>query len=234
MLGPPVRNGEGEVVAGTAERAIVLLSGGVDSAVALWWAKARGWDIEPLTFEYFGRPGREHAAIDALVSRAGVRPAVHVDLPFLKEVDDLKKEGFSNRVLLDAPEGYIPARNLIFYSLAAYRAELEGVRYLVGGHNGIDPEAFPDASPGFFLALNDLFRKALWSAARTPVETVVPLAGKPKGEVVRTGLAMGVPFESTWSCYWDRPVHCGTCRSCRERKEAFAAAGAPDPVPYDA
>ena len=215
-------------------RAIVLLSGGVDSAVALWWAKGRGWDVEPLTFSYFGRPRNEDVAIDALVVRAGVRPPRHVDLPFLKEVDDLRKEGFGNRVLVDSPEGYIPARNLIFYSLAAYFAELEGVRYLVGGHNGIDPEAFPDASPQFFQHLNRVFGMSLWSAERTPVEAVIPLSGKPKDEVVRMGLSMEVPFEVTWSCYWDRDRHCGTCASCRERKGAFAAAGAVDPVAYDA
>src|SRR3989475_6023017 len=83
------------------ERAIVLLSGGVDSAVALWWAKKQGWDIRPLTFDYFGRPKRENEAVRALTSQAETAPIRHVDLPFLKEVDDLRKEGFENRILLD-------------------------------------------------------------------------------------------------------------------------------------
>ena len=72
------------------ERAIVLLSGGIDSAVTLWWAKARGWDLRPLTFDYFGRPKREHGAITALTQQVGVENARHVELPFLKEVDDLR------------------------------------------------------------------------------------------------------------------------------------------------
>lgn len=216
------------------EQAIVLLSGGVDSAVALWWAKAQGWDVRPLTFEYFGRPRRENTAIDALVARAGIRPARRVDLPFLKEIDDVRKEGLPNRVLLASPEGYIPARNLIFYSLAAYHAEIDGARYIVGGHNGTDPEAFPDSSPAFFETLNRVFHASLWAASKTPVETVIPLSGKPKEDVVRMGLAMDVPFEVTWSCYWDRDRHCGTCASCRERRAAFAATGTRDPVPYDA
>ena len=110
------------------ERAIVLLSGGVDSAVALWWAKKQGWDIRPLTFDYFGRPKRENEAVRALTSQAETAPIRHVDLPFLKEVDDLRKEGFENRVLLDSPEGYIPGRNLIFYGLAGYYAELAAAR----------------------------------------------------------------------------------------------------------
>lgn len=215
------------------ESAIVLLSGGVDSAVALWWAKARGWSVRTLTFDYFGRPRREHAAIEALAARARVAPPERVDLPFLKEVDDLREAGLQNPALEASPEGYIPARNLIFYSLAAYHAELAGTRYLVGGHNGVDPEAFPDASPRFFEDLNRLLGRGLWSARITPVEVVVPLRGMSKADVVRMGLSMDVPFDVTWSCYWDREVPCGRCLSCRERQEAFAEAGAEDPAPYD-
>src|SRR2546427_3225484 len=216
------------------ERAIVLLSGGVDSAVALWWAKKQGWDIRPLTFDYFGRPKRENEAVRALTSQAGTAPIRHVDLPFLKEVDDLREEGFENRVLLDSPEGYIPGRNLIFYGLAGYYAELDAARYLVGGHNGVDPESFPDSSPKFFNFLNSVFHLSLWSYDKAPVQILVPLSGKSKEEVVRMGLEMNVPFDVTWSCYWDRAVHCGTCVSCRERREAFAAVGAVDPVEYEA
>lgn len=216
------------------DRAIVLLSGGVDSAVTLSWAKQRGLDIRPLTFDYFGRPVQEHRAIDALTSKAGLGRTRHVDLPFLKEVDDLRKEGFENRVLLDSPEGYIPGRNLIFYGLAGYYAELDGVRYIVGGHNGIDPESFPDSSPKFFNFLNSVFHLSLWSYDKSPVQILVPLSGKSKEDVVRMGLEMKVPFEATWSCYWDREVHCGVCASCRERKEAFRAVGVADPVRYEA
>lgn len=216
------------------DRAIVLLSGGVDSAVALWWAKKQGWDIRPLTFDYFGRPKREDAAVRMLSSRAGTADVRHVDLPFLKEVDDLRKEGFENRILLDSPEGYIPGRNLIFYGLAGYYAELDAARYLVGGHNGVDPESFPDSSPKFFNFLNSVFHLSLWSYDRSPVQILVPLSGKSKEEVVRMGLEMKVPFDITWSCYWDRAVHCGTCVSCRERKDAFAALGLEDPVEYEA
>ncbi len=215
------------------DRAIVLLSGGIDSAVTLWWAKDQGWDVQPLSFDYFGRPKREHAAIEALARRAAVRPVRVVDLPFLKEVDDLRQAGLDNPALEESPEGYIPARNMIFYSLAAYFAELEGTRYLVGGHNGTDPESFPDASPKFFDHLNRLLGMSLWSHERSPVEVVVPLAGLSKEDVLRMGQKLGVPFEATWSCYWDQDVHCGSCVSCTERREAFAAIGARDPVPYE-
>lgn len=231
MLPERARTGHGGV---PVDRAIVLLSGGIDSAVTLWWARSKGWDIRPLTFDYFGRPKREHDALGALTSRAGLDPARHVDLPFLKEVDDLRKEGIDNPVLRGSPEGYIPGRNLIFYGLASYYAEVDGVRYIVGGHNGVDPESFPDSSPKFFNFLNSIYRLGLWSYVQSPVQVVVPLSGKTKEEVVRMGLEMEVPFAVTWSCYWDRDVHCGTCASCVERREAFRAVGAEDPVEYAA
>ena len=214
------------------DRAIVLLSGGVDSAVTLWWAKQKGWDISPLTFDYFGRPRHERRAVHALTTAARTRPVRSVDLPFLKEVDDLRKEGIQNARLLESPEGYIPGRNLIFYGLAGYYAELDGVRYIVGGHNGIDPESFPDSSPKFFNFLNSVFHLSLWSYDKSPVQILVPLSGKSKEEVVRLGLDMNVPFDVTWSCYWDREVHCGTCVSCRERRDAFSKVGIDDPVEY--
>jgi 7-cyano-7-deazaguanine synthase len=215
------------------EEAIVLLSGGIDSAVALWWAKRQGWDVQPLAFDYFGRPGHERTAIEGLAKAARARPIRSVDLSFLKEVDDLRPSGFANPRLKDSPEGYIPARNLIFYGLAAYFAELDGARYLIGGHNGADPESFPDANPKFFDFLNDVFRLSLWSYASSPVQVLAPLGGKSKEEVLRMGLKLRVPFELTWSCYWDREIHCGTCVSCEERKEAFAAIGTKDPVAYE-
>ena len=214
------------------EKAVVLLSGGIDSAVSLWWAKARGWDVRPLTFHYFRRPPQEVAATRKLIGIAKVPKLMEMDLPFLREVDDLKGEGLENRALLDSPEGYIPARNLVFYALAAYVAEPIGARWVIGGHNGSDPESFPDASPRFFDFLNSMYRLGLWSYDKTPAQILLPLSGKSKVEVVRLGLDLGVPFEHTWSCYWDRDVHCGTCASCRERREAFKALGVKDPVAY--
>ena len=146
---------------------------------------------------------------------------------------DLRPSGFENLALNESPEGYIPARNLIFYSLASYYAELDGTPFQVGGHNGTDPESNPAASPKYFGALNGLLGMSLWSSRTSPVEVVLPLAGKAKEEVLRLGRGLGVPFELTWSCYWDQGIHCGTCVSCKERREAFAAVGLEDPAPYE-
>ena len=213
-------------------KALVLLSGGIDSAVCLWWARRQGWDLLPLTVDYHERPAAELRAIRDLLAAVGTKDLVRVPMPFLKDVSDLKKEGLGNGLLHAAPDSYIPARNMIFYALAGYYAETLGTGLIVGGHNGIDPETFPDSSPDFFTHVNSLYRLGLWSYPRNQVAIRLPLAGKPKEEVVQMGLDFSVPFERTWSCYFDGDRHCGRCPSCQERREAFRRLGVPDPVPY--
>ena len=215
------------------EKAVVLLSGGIDSTVSLYWAKKQGWDVRPLTFHYFRRPPQEVVATRRVLKASGIENLREIDLPFLKEVDDMRATGLENAVLSQSPEGYIPARNMVFYALAAYEAEPAGARWVIGGHNGSDPEAFPDASPKFFNFLNATYRLGLWSYPRAPVQILLPLSGKSKVDVVKLGLELKVPLELTWSCYWDREKHCGTCASCRERREAFAALGLDDPLEYE-
>lgn len=212
-------------------KALLLLSGGIDSAVALWHALEKSWEMNCLTFDYHRRPPGEHRAMEALLQAAGDLPLRTVHLPFLKEVADLGAD-IQNPGLRGAPEGYIPARNLVFYALALNEGERIGARYIVGGHNGGDSEVFPDANPQFFGSLNALVTSSLWSSKANPMEIYIPLAGMSKVEVLRTGERMGVPFELTWSCYWDGERHCGQCESCRERRAAFAAAGMADPTSY--
>ena len=215
-------------------KALILLSGGLDSAVCLWWSRRQGWDLLPLTVDYHERPASEVRAVRNLLAAANVGDLVQVPLPFLKEVADLKAEGLANSFLEGAPDAYIPARNMIFYAIAGYYAETLGAQLILGGHNGIDPETFPDSSPDFFTHVNSLYRLGLWSYPRERVSIRLPLAGKPKEEVVDMGRSLGVPFELTWSCYFDRTMHCGRCPSCLERRAAFRNLGVPDPVAYEA
>jgi 7-cyano-7-deazaguanine synthase len=185
-----------------------------------------------LTVDYHARPAAEVRAVRSLLAAVGARDLLQVPLPFLKEVDDLKKDGLENALLSEAPDAYIPARNMIFYAVAGYYAETLGTPLVVGGHNGIDPETFPDSSPDFFTHVNSLYRLGLWSYPKSHVSIKLPLAGKPKEEVVDLGIELGVPFERTWSCYFDGERHCGRCPSCVERQEAFRRLGRSDPVPY--
>lgn len=212
------------------EKAIVLLSGGIDSAVAFWWAREQGWAPYPVTINYHRRPSREIAAVDTLCARlTGAAPLRTVELPFLREVDDLRETGIAD-ALSDVPGTYVPARNLIFYSIAAHYAEVEGAPWIVGGHNGGDAQLFPDAAPSFFESLNALLAQGLLSAPTVPIAIVNPLHGLSKAEVLQQGVSLGVPLEVTWSCSLDGEEPCGTCHSCRERHEAFLEAGLADPL----
>ena len=201
--------------------AVVLLSGGLDSAVALYWARREGHLLHPLEVEYPQRPRRERAAAEALARALDVERTV-VALPFLREVEADTPVG--------PPRGYIPARNFIFYSIAAHEADARGASLIVGGHNRDDGARFPDARRTFFDALELLLADGLWSARERPLRIVLPLADKDKAETVRLGLSLGVPFEHTWSCYEDGDLPCRRCPSCDERARAFAACGVADPL----
>ncbi len=206
-------------------RAIVLLSGGLDSAVALYWARSQGWHLLPIEFEYYQRPERERRACRDLWAHAGIKEGIVVPVPFLREAVDIPPQELNNPALAGSPQGYIPLRNLIFYALAAYHAEIRGARYIVGGHNRTDCESFPDAGSTFWEQLNQIFRLAIWSHCAIKTEIVLPLLEMEKAAVLRLGSRLGVPFDLTWSCYFDADHPCGTCESCLERDRAFAAAG---------
>ena len=212
-------------------RAIVLLSGGLDSAVTLYWARSRGWEVFPMEFEYFLRPERERRACLELLAHSGIKDRIVVPLQFVREIVDLPAQDLANPFLARAPQGYVPARNLIFYSLSAYQAEILGARYIVGGHNRTDCESFPDAGKAFWDQLNQILKIAIWSYEQVQTEIVLPLIEMGKAEIIRLGAGLGVPFELTWSCYFNAGQPCGACESCVERAQAFAEAGEPDPRP---
>ncbi|MBZ5495252.1 MAG: 7-cyano-7-deazaguanine synthase [Acidobacteriia bacterium] len=206
-------------------RAIVLLSGGVDSAVALYWARSQNWDIFALEFEYYERPERERRSCRDLCTHAGISNRIVAPIQFIREISDIPAPELANPALARAPQGYIPLRNLIFYSLSGYHAEILGARHIVGGHNRTDCESFPDAGKPFWEQLNQIFKIAIWSHSEVQTEIILPLIDMGKAEVVRLGSELRVPFELTWSCYFNADCPCGACASCLERAEAFAAAG---------
>lgn len=208
--------------------ALVLLSGGIDSAVALAHAATEDWDPVAITFDYHDRPEAERVATDRLARRYTHEPPLCVPLPWLREAQDLPRLPAR---LIDAPEGYVPGRNLVYYAIACHYAEVLDASRIVGGHIRPDADAFPDASAAFFDAFDAAAARGLLTARARPVEFVMPLATLTKREVVEKGLRLGVPFQETWSCYWaDRARPCGTCGSCSERADAFAALGRPDPL----
>lgn len=201
-------------------RALVMMSGGIDSAVAMAWAHQKHNELLAVSFLYHLRPFRERLAVQRLLQRYPAK-LFEVPLPFLRESVDLPDP------LPDVPEGYISNRNLIFYSVAGYFAEVHRCDAIVGGHNRGDSEDFPDAAASFFSLLESLINRALLSRK---VGIQLPLSQWTKHEVLEHAIRWGVPLEHTWSCYWDAPVPCGTCASCAERAIAFAELGMADPL----
>jgi len=202
----------------------VLLSGGIDSATALYLTK-KTQGVRTLTFEYSGIAGSELSAARAIASRAGVIEHRKVRLPDLKEAADIP--GFSPQGL---PPTYIPLRNGIFYALAASYAEETGAASIVGGHNRDDAQVFADVSPEFFSSL----QKAFWSGSRIlrreRLRIVRPLKTLRKPQVIRLAASLGVPLELTWSCHRDGEKHCWRCDGCNSRLRCFKEAGVRDPL----
>ena len=202
----------------------MLLSGGIDSATALYLLK-KSRPVRALTFEYNGIAASELRSASAIASRAGVLEHRVVRLPDLREAGDIP--GFRPEGL---PPTYIPLRNSIFYSFAASYAEETGASAIAGGHNKDDMRVFMDVSPEFFGALQEAFVCGSRVLRRNRLKVLRPLRGKTKPEVIRLADSLDVPLELTWSCHRDSPRHCGACDGCLSRRRAFAQAGVRDPL----
>ena len=202
----------------------------MDSATLLYWALQQRYTVHAITYTYPSRPSRELKATRQIARSAGV-DCLEVALPFLKTAADLRKETSTAFQGVQGPEGYVPARNLIFYAVAAYYAEVYGAHLIVGGHVKTDREGFPDATPTFFHAVERLVNRVKSSKDRA-LHLRLPFIEKAKGDVVKLALKLRVPLDLTWSCYYDREAPCGHCESCGERAEAFEKAGVRDPSTF--
>jgi 7-cyano-7-deazaguanine synthase len=202
----------------------VLLSGGIDSATALYLTKKTN-GVRALTFNYMGIARSELAAAKAIASRAGVLEHRIVRLPDLKEAADIP--GFRPSGL---PPTYVPLRNSIFYAFAASYAEETGAGCIVGGHNKDDMGVFVDVSPEFFSSLQRAFRSGSRILRKNRLEIARPLKHLRKPAVIRLAASLGVPFELTWSCHRNSEEHCWMCDGCLSRVKCFKEAGIVDPL----
>jgi len=202
----------------------VLLSGGIDSATALYLTRKTG-PVRAVSFEFHGIAQSELKSARAIAGHAGVLEHRIVRLPDLKEGGDIP--GFK---LAGRPPSYIPLRNSVFYSLAASFAEEVDADAIVGGHNKDDEKVFEDVSSRFFAALQAALRAASPTLRRNRLRIVRPLRNLTKPEVIRLGVSLGVPLELTWSCHRDSAEHCWRCEGCLSRRRAFRVAGVPDPL----
>jgi 7-cyano-7-deazaguanine synthase len=216
------------------EKAIVLLSGGLDSAVALWLCKQQRRQIYTLSVTYYRRNPREITAAKALSLRAEAQEHQDILIEFMKDMEDLDipNENHAKSILDARPKAYMPGKNLVFYALAAHWAERIGANRIIGGHNLEDQEIYPDARPTFFHRLTETVTLGYEAAAKLGLEIELPLAHLSKKEVVRRGMELRVPFELTWSCYGVGDKHCGQCDACLTRLDAFRSLGITDPKEY--
>ncbi len=222
-------------------KAIILLSGGMDSTVALAYAVSQGYQMVPLTIGYGQRHAREIRAAKEVSSFYGLEKHVilDLDLSFLKtsaltshdiEIPQREHQEIGN----DIPITYVPARNLIFLSIAAGLAETESADRIFIGANAVDYSGYPDCRPEFFKA----FQHALQVGTKSGVEgkTVKiehPLLFLSKAEIVKLGVKLGAPLHLTWSCYKGGGKACGKCDSCLLRLKGFEEAGYKDAIPYE-
>lgn len=155
---------------------------------------------------------------------------IEIDMPFIKEVSDLIEEKFPISYKKDYPQGYIPMRNIIFYSVAAYYAQAYGAQIVIGGHIAADVEEFPDVSVKFFKQLENLINQSQLPKYKYKIKLLMPFIKIHKKEVLNLAIQLKVPLELTWTCYDSEEVPCGKCYPCIERAKAFSQANLIDPL----
>lgn len=219
-------------------RAVVLLSGGLDSATVLAMARDQKLECHALSFRY----GQRHAAELAAASRVAqsLGAASH-------RVMDIDLGSLGGSALTDAaipvpetpapgiPPTYVPARNSVFLSLGMGLAEVLGASELFIGVNAVDYSGYPDCRPAFIEAFRRLASVATRAAIEgQPLQVHAPLIEWTKADIIRRGIALGVDYSLTVSCYQaaDDGTACGLCDACRLRRAGFDSAKVPDPTPY--
>lgn len=208
--------------------ALVLLSGGLDSATCLYWAKKEFTDISAVTFNCYDRGKQEKRAAVKIAKAAGFSNLLEVDIPFIREYSDFTNA--KHRKQDDRLPTYIPSKNLIFYSIASHFAESLDIKWIVGGHNGHDGSFFKDASSDYLDKINSLLTQGSPFSNHDPCVILTPLSKMNRKEIVKLALSLGVPLELTWSCHRKSSKHCGMCYACRQRLDAFRSLGIRDPV----
>ncbi len=220
------------------KRAVVLLSGGLDSATTLAIAKGQGFECHALSLSYGQRHSAELLAAERVASSIGVEE--HRIIPIALDV-------FGGSALTDMsiavpeqmgtgiPVTYVPARNTIFLSLALGWAEVLGVRDIFIGVNAVDYSGYPDCRPEFLQAYETMANLATKAGVEgASIKIHAPLVHLTKAEIIRQGIGLGVDYAATISCYQAASDGraCGVCDSCRLRAQGFKDAGVPDPTPY--
>jgi len=219
-------------------RAVILLSGGLDSSTTLFIARSRGYICRSLILDYGQRHTREISSAVSVARRAGsayniIKIAFPWNgspligkagkLPEGRTVGKIKKGGI--------PSTYVPARNTVMLSYALAAAESIGASAIFIGANALDYSGYPDCRPDYIDKFNELARLGTRAGREArPIRIYAPLIDLTKSRIIKKGLKLGVPYELTWSCYKGAARPCGMCDSCILREKGFEEAGAADPL----
>lgn len=220
------------------EKAVVLVSGGLDSATVLAMAQAQGYQCYTLSFDYGQRHQAELLAAERVARDLGAvaHKVVRLDLGTIGgsaltdnniQVPEQETDGI--------PVTYVPARNTVFLSIALGWAEVLGASAIFIGVNAVDYSGYPDCRPEYIAAFQQLANLATRAGVEgKPLQIRTPLIDMSKSDIIRAGLALGVDYSKTVSCYQATPegLACGRCDSCRLRKKGFLDLSVADPTPY--
>ncbi len=218
-------------------KAVVLLSGGLDSSVALYLAKSKRFEVIALSFDYGQRHARELRAAKEIAKKAGVTDHQIVSLNMtswggssLTDKNIEVEDGDVNRD--DIPVTYVPARNMIFLSVAASVAEANEAQDIFIGVSEVDYSGYVDCRQEFIDAMEKAVNLGTVMGAERdmPIKIHAPFVNMTKSEEIKLGMELGVDFSLTWSCYRGGEKPCGKCDSCLLRAKAFAEAGFEDPA----
>ncbi len=226
---------------GVRSKAVVCLSGGMDSCVCATLA-ARDFDVYAVHFSYGQRTeARELQAAREIATLVGVKEMIHLKMDLFRQiggsaltdstidVPDAPAEEAS--IGSEVPVTYVPFRNAHFLSAAVSWAEVLGARTVFIGAVEQDSSGYPDCRPAYYEAFNRLIVEG---TKEGDIRVVTPLIQLRKSEIVQLGVELGAPFHVSWSCYSGEDKACGRCESCALRLRAFRQAGAVDPIPYAA
>ncbi|MED4126733.1 7-cyano-7-deazaguanine synthase QueC [Shouchella miscanthi] len=219
-------------------RAVVVLSGGLDSSTCMGIAKKKGYEIYPITFSYGQRHDRELNSAISIAEYYKCDDHKIVDINFLSEIGgssltDKSLEIRENELSEDIPNTYVPARNLIFLSLAIAYAETIDADYIYIGVNSLDYSGYPDCRPEFIDSIQNTARLATKRGVNQGNIIInTPLMDLDKKQIVKLGVRINVPFELTTSCYIGEDEACGVCDSCLLRIQGFQQNNYVDPIKY--
>jgi 7-cyano-7-deazaguanine synthase len=219
------------------KRAVILVSGGMDSATAVYEAMERGYEPYFLHTSYGQQTeNKEYECANALAKEVGTADFLHIETGHLAAIgassltDDEMDVEDADLESDEIPTSYVPFRNANLLSMAVSYAEANDCSAVFIGAHSEDFSGYPDCRPAFF----DAFQQVIDVGTKpdTSIELMAPFVEWSKTEIAERGLELGVPYEITWSCYRDEEPACGTCDACAFRLEAFRQAGSRDPIEY--